>query len=94
MAFEIITSSQFKNDLKKIKKRSAKDFDFLSKFVILLQNGGVEQIPSLNKPHKLKGNYKGTWESHIKPNLLIIWFQFNEFNQIELARCGTHADLF
>jgi mRNA interferase YafQ len=80
--------------LKKIKKRSLKDFQLTKDFILLLEDGGVEAIPVINKPHKLKGNYQGTLEAHIKPDLLIIWFQFNELNQIELARCGTHSDLF
>ncbi|WP_416338751.1 type II toxin-antitoxin system YafQ family toxin [Pedobacter sp. MC2016-05] len=31
-------------------------------------------------PHKLAGNYKGNWEAHIKPNLLITWFEITEDN--------------
>jgi mRNA interferase YafQ len=45
-------------------------------------------------PHKLTGNYKGNWEAHIKPDLLIIWFEITEENEIILLRLGTHADLF
>lgn len=44
--------------------------------------------------YKLTGNYKGNWEAHIKPDLLIIWFEITEDNEIILLRLGTHSDLF
>ena len=44
------------------------------------------------KPHKLSGNYKGYWECHVKPDLLMIWDENEQINLLKLARAGTHAD--
>ena len=51
-------------------------------------------VPAKNKPHKLTGNYNGFKECHIQPDWLLIWFQNDADNIIELTRTGTHADLF
>ncbi|WP_299668565.1 type II toxin-antitoxin system mRNA interferase toxin, RelE/StbE family [uncultured Polaribacter sp.] len=55
---------------------------------------GVNGIPKNMKPHKLSGVYKDNWECHIKPDLLIIWFQIESPNSIKLIRIGSHSDLF
>lgn len=59
-----------------------------------LQKGGVSEIHKSMRPHRLKGNYKDNWEYHIKPDLLIIWFQIDDNNVIRLIRVGSHSDLF
>ena len=59
-----------------------------------LKVNGVDGIPIKMKPHKLKGNFKGNWECHIKPDLFIIWFQIEEPRTIKLIRLGSYSDLF
>jgi mRNA interferase YafQ len=86
-------TSQFKRDLKKVKRR-AKDFESTSQTLKLLQENGHKAIPELMRPHKLKGEYKDNWECHIKPDLLIIWFQIEDPKTIRLVRIGSHSDLF
>lgn len=44
------------------------------------------------KDHELKGNWKGFRECHLQPDLLLIYSTKN--NEIELARIGSHAELF
>ncbi|MBO4371672.1 MAG: type II toxin-antitoxin system mRNA interferase toxin, RelE/StbE family, partial [Bacteroidales bacterium] len=41
----------------------------------------------------LISNYKDHLEAHIKPNLLIIWYEI-EGDTIKLVRVGSHAKLF
>jgi mRNA interferase YafQ len=92
--FNIVSSNQFKKDMKRF-LRSPKDKSAILKIVIILENMGVEGIPQNMKPHKLIGNYKGMWECHIKPNLLLIWEQEDEpINEISLVRVGSHSELF
>lgn len=44
---------------------------------------------------QVKGIYKGSWECHIWPDLLMIWFQIGEPNKlIRLIRVGSHSELF
>lgn len=91
--YELVTTSQFKKDLKKIRKRF-KDFELLRKVVKNLQLSGVEGISIELKPHKLTGNYRGHFECHVKPDLLIIWVQIKNPKTIKLIRTGSHSDLF
>ncbi|MEO8886735.1 MAG: type II toxin-antitoxin system YafQ family toxin [Mucilaginibacter sp.] len=92
--FSLIPTNQFKKDVKVIKKRSAKNADLLIDFLTKLQLGGADGIEKKYSPHKLSGNYKDNWEAHIKPDLLIIWFEISEANEIILLRLGSHSDLF
>ena len=70
------------------------DFEKDSAVLMLLKAEGVSGIPNKIKPRKLKGNYKDNWECHIKPDLLIIWFQVTKPKVITLIRIGSHSELF
>ncbi|WP_026776899.1 type II toxin-antitoxin system YafQ family toxin [Polaribacter sp. Hel_I_88] len=87
-------STQFKKDLKKLLKKSKADLEITFEVLEILQISGAVGIPKEMKPHKLKGTYKNNWECHIKPDLLIIWFQIEENFTIKLVRIGTHSELF
>lgn len=92
--YKIIHTTRFKKDLKKFRNNIPKT-EIISDCIELLESGGVMNIPSQMKPHKLKGFYKDNWECHIQPDLLIIWFQIDEpSKEIRLIRLGTHSDLF
>ncbi|HVW16536.1 MAG TPA: type II toxin-antitoxin system YafQ family toxin [Mucilaginibacter sp.] len=92
--YTLIPTNQFKKDLKTLKKRSAKNADSIEAFLTELEKMGATGIDKKYKPHKLSGNYKDNWEAHIKPDMLIIWFELNERNEIILLRIGSHSDLF
>ncbi|MFC1226096.1 type II toxin-antitoxin system YafQ family toxin [Pedobacter sp. BG31] len=92
--FTLKATNQFKKDAKKIIKRASKNFDLIERFLEELKVGGAVGLEKKYIPHKLTGNYKGNWEAHIKPDLLIIWFEITEENEIILIRLGTHSDLF
>ena len=92
--FKIVASNKFIKDLKLLKKRSDSDFEFLQSFLNNLAEQGSKGINKKHKPHKLKGEYKGYWECHVKPDLLLIWNEDSEIMLLELVRTGTHSDLF
>lgn len=92
--FILKPTNQFKKDAKRIIKRSALNADLIESFLEQLRIGGVANIHSKHRPHKLKGNYADDWEAHIKPDLLIIWFEVTEKQEIILLRLGSHSDLF
>ena len=50
-----------------------------------------QPIPKENKPHFLKGNYKGCMECHIEDDFLLIWI---DDDIVELVRLGSHSELF
>jgi len=91
--YELIPTTKFKKDLKKI-KQNLSDFVIVSQVLKILQKKGIDGIPLKMKPHKLRGVYKNDWECHIKPDLLIIWFQIEKPKVITLIRIGTHSELF
>ena len=92
--FEIVTSTKFLKDLKLLKKRSLKDVELLQQLITVLAENGHKGLHKKHKPHKLSGDYKGYWECHVKPDLLLIWDENEQINLLELVRTGTHSDLF
>jgi mRNA interferase YafQ len=92
--FEIVTSTKFLKDLKLLKKRSLNDFQILQNVITILAVKGHDGLDKKHKAHKLSGSYKGYWECHVKPDLLLIWDENEQINLLELVRTGTHSDLF
>ncbi len=92
--FTLKPTNQFKKDVKTAKKRSAKNADLIIDFLEKLEIDGVIGIDKKYRPHKLSGDYNNDWEAHIKPDLLIIWFEITEDREIILLRLGSHVDLF
>jgi mRNA interferase YafQ len=92
--FTLIPTNQFKKDIKTLKKRSAKNASLLVDFLVELEKNGALGIDKKHRPHKLSGTYSDNWEAHIKPDLLIIWFEVTERLEIILLRTGSHSDLF
>jgi len=91
--YKLKLSTKAKKDFKKIGKNPLNNK--LTKAVLItLVTNGVESIPEAMLPHQLKGEYKGCWECHIKPDLLIIWFQVVNPNEITVIRIGSHSELF
>ena len=92
--FVLKPTNQFKKDVKAAKKRSEKNAGLIIGFLEKLEIAGVAGIDKKYRPHKLSGNYNNNWEAHLKPDLLIIWFEITEDNEIILLRLGSHTDLF
>ena len=92
--FILKPTNQFKKDLKVLIKRSVKNEDLITEFLIKLQMNGAEGIEKKYRPHKLSGKYTDDWEAHIKPDLLIIWLEITQEKEVILLRVGSHADLF
>ncbi len=44
------------------------------------------------KDHELIGNWSSFRECHLKPDLLLIYRR--NFSELQLARIGTHSELF
>jgi mRNA interferase YafQ len=87
--YDIIQTTAFKKDLKRVKKRN-KDMKKLREVIYKLANG--ESLSVKYRPHQLTGNWKPKWECHIEPDWLLIYEIMND--ELRLARTGTHSDLF
>jgi mRNA interferase YafQ len=75
--------------VKRAKKRG-KDMNKLRVLLELLIDG--QPLPKRYRDHPLKGKWAGWRDAHIDPDwLLLYWIEGEE---LQLARTGTHADLF
>ena len=86
---EIYQTSQFKKDLKRIKKRG-KEIEKL-KVVInkLVEN---EPLEEKYRDHALSNNWAGSRDCHIEPDWVLIYR--SEEETLFLERTGSHSDLF
>lgn len=88
---ELVTTSQFRKDLKKIKKRNMP----LSKLeVVLTKLRQEEALPQKYHDHALTGDYIGFRECHITPDWLLIYAIDKGQLILTASRTGSHSDLF
>ncbi len=85
----IAQRKQFRDDLKRQKRRGKDIGDIIAAVEMLAEQGA---LPSAYRPHKLSGEWSGVWECHIEPDWLLIYIVTEE--EVLLIRMGTHADLF
>lgn len=83
-------SSQFKKDFRKVVKLPIPDVVEVGKVISTLQAG--EKLDKKYVDHALSGNWNGFRDCHIKPDLVLIYRVHDSF--LQLARIGTHSDLF
>ena len=83
-------SSQFKKDFKKIIKKPIPDVLEVGNIISRLQRGEV--LEAKYADHQLTGNWVGFRDCHIAPDLVLIYRIFD--NTLQLARIGSHSDLF
>ena len=88
-------STAFKKDFKRVAAtpRHTQDVPQLLQalLVLLVEN---KPLPESCRDHALAGNWKDHRECHIKPDLLLIYKQREEFGVLELVRLGSHSELF
>lgn len=87
--YKLKYSSKMKKDLKVCQKRNC---DMRELQIIIGRLMIPLPLESKNKDHNLVGNYSGFRECHIAPDWLLIYRYEGEY--LELARTGTHSDLF
>lgn len=88
---DLVMTSQFRKDLKRIRKRGYK----LSKLDIVLKTLQAEQpLHEKYHDHDLTGDYKGFRECHIEPDWLLIYAIDKGKLILTASRTGTHSDLF
>jgi len=84
-------SSRFKKDLKPY-KHDKKFLLELGKILDILAKG--KNLPDKNLNHPLIGEFKGCFEYHIKPDILLIYKIEKSELIILLLRVGSHSNLF
>ena len=81
--------TQFKRDIRRLKKRQKDSEKFKTILQILV---GGEKPPPETGDHKLKGTLKDCRQCHIESDWLLIYRI--EGSELCLVRTGSHADLF
>ena len=84
-----VASTAFRRDVKRASRRG-RDVAKLKLLVALLCEG--EPLPARHRDHALKGEWRGFRDAHIEPDWLLLYRV--EGDELQLARTGTHADLF
>lgn len=90
MMFDVVTSSQFKKDLKLVIKRR-RNIEHLRTVVKTLASG--EELAPKYRDHAMTANYIGFRECHIEPDWLLMYKIRLETRELYLFRTGTHSDL-
>ncbi|MCI8424882.1 MAG: type II toxin-antitoxin system YafQ family toxin [Adlercreutzia sp.] len=88
---EIVTTSKFRKDARRMKKRGA-DMGELKRVIDTL--AAQEQLSERHRDHALTGPYVGFRECHIKPDWLLVYAIDNDQLILTASRTGTHSDLF
>ncbi len=91
MPFELASTSQFKKDYKRAKKRG---FNMRELHAVLERLCSEQPLEEKNRDHALSGAYAGFRECHIKPDWLLVYSINKEKLILVASRTGTHADLF
>lgn len=84
-------TKNFRKDVELCKRRGY-DMELLKTAIQLLERDGC--LPAGYRPHKLSGNYAGSWECHLKGNWLLVWEQNDNLLTLLFTNTGTHSDLF
>ena len=86
---EVIQTSQFKKDIKRLKKRG-KNLEKLGAVVRLL--AADEPLEEKHRDHALIGRWIGSRDCHIEPDWILIYR--NEPEALYMERSGSHIDIF
>lgn len=88
---DLVTTTQFRKDLKRLRKRGAD----LRRLDAVLQLLLAEQaLPKKHRDHALTGDCIGFRECHVMPDWLLIYAVDRGRLILTASRTGSHADLF
>ena len=91
MTLQLVPTSQFKRDYKRVKKRGF-NIDELQSVIDRLC--AEEPLEERYRDHALVGRYIGFRECHIRPDWLLIYAIDKDQLILVASRTGTHSDLF
>ena len=89
--YTIRMTKTFRRDTERCRRRGY-DMGLLKTAIRLLEIDGV--LPPEYHPHKLSGNYAGSWECHLKGDWLMVWEQNDKELTHLFTGTGTHSYKF
>jgi mRNA interferase YafQ len=84
-----VWSGRFKRDVRRAQKRGKEMARLKAVLLLLIEE---KPLPASYRDHPLKGDWHGFRDLHIEPDWLLLYRVQGE--ELQLARTGTHADLF
>jgi mRNA interferase YafQ len=87
--FELQVTNKFK---KSVDLSFARNLDLQLLFEVIELLSQDKPLPEKNYAHKLKGQYIGIWECHIKPDWLLMWQEERDKLILLLLNTATHSD--
>ena len=88
---DLVTTAQFRKDLKRIRKRGYNLSNLDNVLQTLLRE---ELLPAKHRDHALTGDYTGFRECHVEPDWLLVYAVDKGQLILTASRTGTHSDLF
>jgi mRNA interferase YafQ len=85
----VFQTSQFRKDIKRIRKRG-KDIEKLKEAVRILSLG--DDLDERYRDHAIGGKWSGSRDCHIEPDWVLIYRVSDE--NLFLEKTGSHSDLF
>ncbi len=89
--YKIEVTNRFKQNLKKLQK-SGFNMKILNDVIDMLANGKI--LPEKYRNHPLKGKYKGYYDCHILPDLVLVYKIEKEQLVLIFFDIDTHSNLF
>ncbi len=86
---DVYQTSQFKKDLKRIRKRG-KDIEKIKQLIRTIADEGT--LEEMHRDHALTGKWSGSRDCHVEPDWILIYR--TDEKTLFLERTGTHSDLF
>lgn len=90
--YELFRRKQFKKDYKRVKANPEFNQQTFEYALVLLMSG--ELLERRYETHRLAGKYRGCFECHIQPDILLIYTIDGREKVVYLHRVGSHSDLF
>jgi mRNA interferase YafQ len=91
MNYDVVSTRLFRKQLKKT-ERQGKSRQKIRDVIYNLANGW--SLPVSFNVHPLKGKFKGVYELHIEPDLLLIYRYNHNDHVLQLIQIGSHSELF
>ncbi len=89
MSLVPVQSTKFKKDVKRMTKRGKAMAKLRSVLLLLIEQ---RPLPADHGDHPLRGDWHGFRDLHIEPDWLLLYRI--EGDELQLARTGSHSDLF
>ncbi len=89
---DIVPSSQFRKDVKKLRRSGNHDMKEIEMLIAELAAG--KELPEKFRPHSLKGELEGYEECHIRPDWLLVYRRDLKSRTLLLVRTRSLSELF